>query len=89
MVDLDGSGAAWPGGEGSLALEFDALEANLDAETVDLRGLVLEFLDVTVNGNLAGRNLFSNLSLTGGIEIEDFDPADLMELFEVELETAA
>jgi len=87
-VDLDGRGAAWPGGEGSLALEFDALEANLDAETVDLRGLVLEFLDVTVNGNLAGRNLFSNLSLTGGIEIEDFDPADLMELFEVELETA-
>jgi len=87
-VDLDGRGSAWPGGEGSLALEFDALEANLDAETVDLRGLVLEFLDVTVNGSLAGRNLFSSLSLTGGIEIEDFDPADLMELFEVELETA-
>ena len=87
-VDLEGQGAAWPGGEGALALQFDALEANLDAETVDLTGLVLEFLDVTVNGDLAGRNLFSNLSLTGGVEIEEFDPAEIMDLFGIELETA-
>jgi len=87
-VGIDGRGSAWPGEEGSLTLSFAALEADLDAETVDLRGLVLEFLDVTVNGSLTGRSLFSNLSLAGGIEIEDFDPADLMELFGVELETA-
>lgn len=88
VVDIDGSGAAWPGGEGAIALELDALEADLDAETVDLRGLTLEALGVNVNGNLAGRNLFSNLSLSGDIEIEEFDPEDVLETFGVELETA-
>ncbi|MDH3418587.1 MAG: AsmA family protein [Gammaproteobacteria bacterium] len=88
IVDIDGSGAAWPGGEGALALQFDALEADLDAETVELSGLVLEFLDVVVRGNLSGAQLFSNLSLSGGVEIEDFDPQDIMDLFDVEIETA-
>lgn len=88
LVDIDGSGAAWPGGEGALALQFDALEADLDAETVELSGLVLEFLDIVVNGNLSGTRLFSNLSLAGGVEIQDFDPEELMDLFEVEIETA-
>ncbi len=88
LVDIDGSGAAWPGGEGALALQFEALEADLDAETVELTGLVLEFLDIAVNGNLSGTQLFSNLSLSGGVEIEDFDPAEIMDLFGVEIETA-
>ena len=88
VVDIDGSGAAWPGGEGALALQFDALEADLNAETVELTGLELEFLDVVVSGNLSGTQLFSNLSLAGGVEIEDFDPQDIMELFDVEIETA-
>ncbi|NNC64861.1 MAG: AsmA family protein [Gammaproteobacteria bacterium] len=88
FVDIDGSGAAWPGGEGALALQFAALEADLDAETVELSGLVLEFLDVVVSGDLSGTQLFSNLSLAGGVEIEDFDPQDLMDLFDVEIETA-
>lgn len=88
VVDIDGSGAAWPGGEGALALQFDALEADLNAETVELTGLELEFLDVVVSGNLSGIQLFSNLSLAGGVEIEDFDPQDIMELFDVEIETA-
>jgi AsmA protein len=88
FVDIDGSGAAWPGGEGVLALQFAALEADLDAETVELSGLVLEFLDVVVSGDLSGTQLFSNLSLAGGVEIEDFDPQDLMELFDVQIETA-
>ncbi len=88
LVDIDGSGAAWPGGEGALALQFDALEADLDAETVELSGLVLEVLDIVVNGNLSGTQLFSNLSLAGGVEIQDFDPEEIMDLFEVEIETA-
>lgn len=88
LVDIDGSGAAWPGGQGELALRFDALAADLNAETVELSGLVLEFLDIVVNGDLTGTQLFSNLSLAGGVEIEDFDPADLMELLEASIETA-
>ncbi|HSG65554.1 MAG TPA: AsmA family protein, partial [Gammaproteobacteria bacterium] len=87
-IDLEGSGAAWPGGEGAIALAFDALEADLDAQTLDLRGLVLEALGLDVRGNLAGRNLFSALALTGDIEIAEFDPEDLMEAFGVVLETA-
>lgn len=88
LVDIDGSGAAWPGGEGTLALQFDALQADLNAETVELTGLVVEFLDIVVNGNLFGRNLFSGLTLVGGIEIEDFDPTEIMEMLDVEIETA-
>jgi AsmA protein len=87
-VDLEGSGAAWPGEEGAIALTFDALEANLDAQTLDLRGLVLEALGLDVRGNLAGRNLFSALALSGDIAIAEFDPEDLMETFDVALETA-
>jgi len=88
LVDIDGTGAVWPGGEGALALQFDALEADLDAETVELTGLVLEFLDVVVNGNLSGSQLFSGLSLAGGIDIEDFDPQEIMDVFGVVIETA-
>lgn len=88
VVDIDGRGAAWPGGEGALGMSFEALEADLDAETVELRGLELEFLDINVNGNLSGRQLFSNLSLAGSIEIAEFDPAQIMELLDIDIETA-
>ncbi len=88
VVDIDGSGAAWPGGEGALALQFDTLAADLDAETVALNGLELEFLDINVSGDLSGSALFSGLTLSGGIEIDDFDPEEIMETFDIEIETA-
>ncbi|HEX9878137.1 MAG TPA: AsmA family protein [Gammaproteobacteria bacterium] len=88
VVDIDGSGAAWPGGEGALALSFDTLTANLDEESVDLQGLALEFLNLNVTGNLSGRQLFTGLSLTGAVEIAEFDPRELMEVFSVAIETA-
>jgi len=87
-VDIDGRGGAWPGGEGSVAMTFDALEADLNAETVDLRGLELDYLNITVNGDLSGRNLFSALSLAGNIDIEDFDPDQIMDVLDVEIDTA-
>jgi AsmA protein len=87
-VDIDGRGAAWPGGESALSVSFDALAADLDAETVELRGFALEFLDVNVNGNLSGRQLFSDLSLAGRVDIDAFDPQDLLEALGIELETA-
>lgn len=88
VVDVDGRGEAWPGGEGALAMRFDALQADLDAETVDLRGLELDYLDVNVSGNLAGRGLFSGLSLSGDVDIQPFDPQPVMEVFGAELDTA-
>ena len=87
-VGLTGEGAAWPGGSGEASVSFGAFEANLEEESVRLEGLALELLGLAVNGSLSGEDLFSNLSLTGGIEIEDFDPQDLLEVFEIEIETA-
>jgi AsmA protein len=88
VVDIDGNGAAWPGGEGAVALSFDTLTANLGEESLDLQGLALEFLNLNVTGNLSGRQLFTGLSLTGAVEIAEFDPRELMDAFSVAIEIA-
>ena len=87
-VDLGGRGPAWPGGEGTAALGFESLAANLNAETVELTGLRLEFLGVTMLGSLSGQRLFSDLTLTGAVDIPQFNPRDTLAAFDVELETA-
>lgn len=87
-VLLGGSGPAWPAGEGEAELTFDTFAANLDAGTLDLENLMLEFLDMTVTGDLSGRNLFTQLALSGGIEIAEFDPQELLATFDAGIETA-
>ena len=87
-VQLTGSGPAWPGGEGEATVGFDSLAANLNAETVELSGLKLQFLGVTMLGSLSGQRLFSDLTLTGAVDIPQFNPRDTLAAFDVELETA-
>jgi len=87
-VLITGEGEGWPGGSGEAALRFDSFTANLDDETVDLENLELDFAGVSVNGTLAGRQLLSNLSLTGAIEIAPFDPRDVLDTFGQEIDTA-
>ncbi len=87
-VLLGGSGPGWPGGAGEAELTFDSFGANLDAGTLDLENLTLDFLGVTVSGDLAGRNLLTDLSLTGGVDIAEFDPQELLDAFDVDIETA-
>jgi AsmA protein len=87
-VTIDGRGAGWPGGEGRASVNFDSFAANLDTEAVDLQNLQLEMLGLSIRGTLSGRQLLSNLSLTGAIEIAEFNPHDLIDAFGMEIETA-
>jgi AsmA protein len=87
-VDIDGSGAAWPGGSGEAEASFGAFVADLDAETLDLQDLRLDILGMSIRGNLAGTRLLSDLRLSGGIEIEPFDPQDVLEILDSQIETA-
>ncbi len=87
-VSIDGSGSAWPGGSGTVELEFARFVADLNAETLSLEGLRLSALGVDVSGSLAGRNLLGELELEGGVTFAQFDPRDLMDVFDVAIETA-
>ncbi len=87
-VDIDGSGSAWPGGEGSAELQFDAFVADLNAQTISLQNLQLAMLGLNVTGTLQGTNVLSDLALGGAINIAQFDPRGLMEAFDAEIETA-
>jgi AsmA protein len=87
-VTVDGSGAGWPGGPSQAVLNFESLVANLGAETLELNGLTLEFLGVTMAGSLSGQRLMSNLSLTGAVDIREFAPRELLEGFDVAIATA-
>jgi AsmA protein len=87
-VQITGSGPAWPGGEGEATVGFESLAANLNAETVELSGLKLQFLGVTMLGSLSGQRLFSDLTLSGAVDIPQFNPRDTLTAFDVALETA-
>ena len=87
-VEIEGSGTGWPGGEGSAKVSFDSFAANLDDETVDLDGFRLQMLGLDVGGTLQGRQLFGNLALSGAIDIAEFDPHDLIDFFDMQIETA-
>ncbi|HEX6997565.1 MAG TPA: AsmA family protein [Gammaproteobacteria bacterium] len=92
LADLDvqiaGTGPGWPGGAGQANLRVAALGANLNDETLSLEGLELEALGLGVSGNLRGTELLSNLALSGDVEIAEFNPRDLLQAFEIALETA-
>ena len=87
-VTVDGSGEGWPGGPSQAVLKFDSLVANLGAETLELGGLTLDFLGITMAGSLSGQKLLSNLSLTGAVDIREFAPRTVLERFGVAIETA-
>ncbi len=87
-VTVDGTGPGWPGGPSQLGLEFDSLNANLGAETLELGGLTLDFLGITMTGSLSGQKLLSNLALTGAVDIREFEPRDVLERFGVNVQTA-
>jgi AsmA protein len=87
-VTVDGSGEGWPGGPSQAALSFESLVANLGAETLELNGLTLEFLGITMAGSLSGQRLMSNLALTGAVDIREFTPRDVLERFDVDVQTA-
>ena len=87
-VHIDGRGAAWPGGSGSADLGFESLIAKLNDETLELDGLKLDMLGVTTTGSLSGQKLLSDLSLTGAVDIHQFDPRAVLKVFGVDIKTA-
>jgi len=87
-VTVDGSGAGWPGGPSQARLNFDSLAADLADETLELNGLTLEFLGITMAGSLSGQKLLSNLALTGAVDIREFVPREVLERFGVDVQTA-
>ena len=87
-VTIDGRGAGWPGGEGQATLAFDSFAANLNEETVELTNLRLGLLGLAISGTLQGRELFSNLTLAGAIDIAEFNPNELIARFGAAIETA-
>jgi AsmA protein len=87
-VAIDGRGESWPGGEGQVTLRFDSFAADLDTESVDLANLRMEVLGLVISGTLQGRELLSNLTLAGAIDIAEFNPNDLIDRFGMQIETA-
>ena len=84
---ISGSGAGWPGGQGDATLKIDSLAANLGSESLDLDGLALTMLGVTTAGSLKGQKLMSNLSLSGAVDIHEFNPRDLLDALKVKIAT--
>ena len=87
-VTIDGSGAGWPGGPSEARLNFESLAANLADETLELNGLTLDFLGITMAGSLSGQRLLSDLALTGAVDIREFVPREVLERFDVDVQTA-
>ena len=87
-MTVDGSGAGWPGGPSQAELSFESLVANLAEETLELNGLTLEFLGMTMAGSLSGQRLMSDLALTGAVDIREFAPREVLERFDVAVATA-
>src|ERR1044072_1031462 len=86
-LKIDGSGGAWPGGSGTAKLAVDSLAADLGKESLELNGLTLDFLGITMAGSLKGQKLMSALSLTGAVDIREFDPHNVLGVYKVELHT--
>lgn len=87
-VTIDGRGAKWPGGNGRARLAVNSLAANLGDESLELSGLTLDMLGITMSGSLSGQRLLSNLQLSGAVDIREFNPRNVMSVFGVELATA-
>ncbi len=88
VTKISGSGKGWPGGQGDATLKIDSLDANLGKETIDLNGLSLAVLGITTTGSLKGTKLMSNLSLSGAVDIQQFDPQAVLGALKVKIDTA-
>jgi AsmA protein len=88
VTKISGSGAGWPGGQGDATLKIDSLAANLANESLDLNGLSLTVLGVTTSGSLKGTKVMSNLALSGAVDIQQFNPQDVLGALKVKVETA-
>jgi AsmA protein len=88
VTKISGSGKGWPGGQGDATLKIDSLDASLDKETLDLNGLSLSVLGITTTGSLKGTKLMSNLALSGAVDIQQFNPQDVLGALKVKVETA-
>ena len=88
VTKISGSGKGWPGGQGDATLKIDSLSANLGKETLDLNGLSLAVLGITTTGSLKGTKLMSDLSLSGAVDIQKFDPHDVLDALKVDVKTA-
>jgi AsmA protein len=88
VTKISGSGKGWPGGQGDATLKIDSLAANLMNETLDLNGLSLAVLGITTTGSLKGTKLMSNLALSGAVDIQQFDPHDVLGALKVDVKTA-
>jgi AsmA protein len=88
VTKVSGSGKGWPGGQGDAMLKIDSLDANLGSEALDLNGLSLTVLGITTTGSLKGTKLMSSLSLTGAVDIQQFDPQNVLDTLKVKVETA-
>ncbi|HUO68365.1 MAG TPA: AsmA family protein, partial [Gammaproteobacteria bacterium] len=88
LTKISGSGKGWPGGQGDATLKIDSLDANLGKETLDLNGLSLAVLGITTTGSLKGTKLMSALSLSGAVDIQQFNPQDVLGALKVKVETA-
>ena len=88
VTKISGSGKGWPGGQGDATLKIDSLDANLGQEALDLNGLSLTVLGITTTGSLKGTKLMSNLSLSGAVDIQQFDPQNVLGALKVKVETA-
>jgi AsmA protein len=88
VTKISGSGKGWPGGQGDATLKIDSLDANLGKETLDLNGLSLAVLGITTTGSLKGTKLMSDLALSGAVNIQQFDPHDVLGALKVDVKTA-
>ena len=53
-----------------------------------MNGLSLTVLGITTTGSLKGTKLLSNLSLSGAVDIQQFDPQNVLGALKVKVETA-
>lgn len=79
--DLDvqtlASGTAIPGGEAETRLQT-SLSLNLDSGYLQVPDLSLTAFDLQLTAQAEGKSMFSDPSLTGAINLEQFNPQELM-----------
>ena len=80
------AGPGGPAGKGRRCSRFDSLAANLGNESLELTGLTLEALGITMAGSLSGQKLLSDLQLSGAVDIREFNPRDVLAALKVELD---
>ena len=87
-IKLTGRGDSIPGGEIDAGLAFAQLAADLKAGTLSIDQVELAVDELRASGDLKGEDLLDGLVLTGPIKVESFSPQNVMQRFDIALETA-